>query len=174
MLRSSLAVLLALGTVQGAALAADPCDGFTWNVRQERALFAGQAQKLAAGKTAAVSPSVTTGRLYELQLVPQEQVVFAAAPQKKMVTDGSHAGLARIDIAVPGTYRVSANAEVWLDVASDGKLIPSRDFRGQRGCDTPHKVVEFVLPHAGQYTLQFSVAASPSVFVTVTAAPKTI
>lgn len=172
MLRSSLAVLLALGTVPGTVLAADPCDGFTWNVRQERALFAGQARKLAAGTAVASSPSVVMGQLYELQLVPQEQVVFAAAPQKKMVTDGSHAGLARIEIDTAGTYRVSANAEVWLDVASDGKLIPSRDFRGQRGCDAPHKVVEFVLPRAGQYTLQFSVAASPGVFVTVTPAPK--
>ncbi|MCC7462353.1 MAG: hypothetical protein IT480_07815 [Gammaproteobacteria bacterium] len=162
---------LVLGVTSGAALAADPCDGFTWNVRQERALFGGPAQRLDAAASAASAPSVSVVQLYQLKLLPQEQVVFAAAPQKKMLTDGSHAGLARVAIAAAGTYRVAANAEVWLDVVADGRLVPSRDFRGQRGCDAPHKVVEFVLPQAGEYTLQFSAAASPSVFVTVTPAP---
>jgi hypothetical protein len=166
-----LLALLACGMASAPVLAADPCDGFTWNVKQERALFGGTPQSLPAGKDGASAPRIKPQRLYELRLVPQEQVTFVAAPGKKMLTDGAYAGLVRMAVRTPGVYRVSADKEVWIDVAAGGKLVPSKDFRGQQGCHAPHKVVEFELSPAGQFTLQFSANTNGTVRVSVTRSP---
>lgn len=165
-------VLLAVcGLAAAPAFAVDPCDGFTWQVTQERALFGGAPQSLPAGKEGASAAPLVAGQLYQLQLVPQTEVTFVAAPGKKMLSDGAHAGLALIDIPAAGRYRVSLDSETWIDVVAGDHLVPSRDFRGQRGCNAPHKVVEFDLPRAGRYTLQLSMSTNPSVRATVTHAP---
>lgn len=166
-----LALLVACSLAGAPAFAVDPCDGFTWQVTQERALFRGAPQSLPAGKDSAAAPQLALERLYELQLLPQTEVSFVAAPGKKMLTDGTHAGLALIDIPAAGRYRVSADSEVWIDVAAENQLVASRDFRGQRGCNAPHKVVEYDLPRAGRYMLQLSMSTPQSVRATVTRSP---
>jgi hypothetical protein len=153
------------------ALAAEPCAGFKWDVHQEHALFEGAAESVSAGKDTASAPSIGTDRLYELKLTPQDDVAFLVPPGKKMLTDGAYAGVASFHVKTPGAYRVSVDIPFWIDVVADGKLLQTKDFQGQRGCDAPHKIVEYELVTGGPFALQLSGATSASVRLTVTKSP---
>jgi hypothetical protein len=166
MLASLIAALLALP-----ALAADPCSGFAWDVARERALYASPPQHATAGANPASAAPLLTDHLYLLSLAPQTQVSFAAAPGKKMLTDGAFAGLAAFQVTTPGTYRVALDEPFWIDVVLDGHLLPSKDFQGAPGCSAPHKIVEYDLPAAKPLLLQFSGSTSTSTRVTITRAP---
>jgi hypothetical protein len=158
---------LGLALVQGPVLAADPCSSFTWDVRDERTLFASAASPAAAGVDSASAPLLDTGHLYVLQLQPASRVRFAATPGRKAPAGGPYAGLASVRIAAPGAYRISVNAPFWIDVVADGGLMAAKGFQGAAGCDAPHKIVSFDFPVARQVTLQFSGAAN-SVRVSIT------
>jgi len=153
------------------AFADDPCVGFKWDVSKERALFAGPAISLPAGKDRTTAAAVATNRLYRLHLIPQDQVKFAAPPGKIMPNEGAYAGLAILKIPTPGSYRIAIDVPIWIDVVSNGKLVPANDFQGQRGCGAPHKIVEFVLAATQPYVLQFGGATQDSIRMTVTRAP---
>jgi hypothetical protein len=159
------------GTVSAPALAADPCTGFKWDVSKEHALFGGSAVSLPAGRDAASAPTIALDRLYELKLTPQDQVAFALPPGKKMLTDGAYAGLAAFQVNAPGAYRVSVDVPFWIDVVADGKLVGTKDFQGQRGCDAPHKIVEYELAASQPFVLQVSGSTKAMVRLTVTRSP---
>jgi hypothetical protein len=163
------ALLACCGTLKRAH-AADACDGFSWDVHQERTVFAATAQTLAAGRALAAAPELVPNHLYELSLAPQDQVSFAVPPGKKMLADGAYAGVAQLRIAQPGTYRVALNGGFWIDLVSGDKLIASSDFTGQPHCDAPRKIVQFSLP-AGALVLQLSGATSTPVRVAIVPAP---
>jgi hypothetical protein len=159
-------LLLTLCTAHPAS-AADPCEGFTWDVARERTLFAGSPRAATAANGIGHAPAITMERLYELALVAQESVHFAATPGKDLHKD-AYAGLVRFRVPKDGLYRVSLDQPIWVDAVASGMIVRSKDFRGQRGCSTPHKVVEFALPAKQDLLLQFSNAASPHVRVTIT------
>jgi hypothetical protein len=163
------ALLACSGTPQS-ALAADPCDGFSWDVHQERAVFASTAQTLPAGRALAAAPELVPNHLYLLALSPQDQVTFPVTPGKRALADGAYAGVAHVHIAQPGSYRVALNGGFWIDLVSGGTPITSSDFTGQPHCDAPRKIVQFSLP-AGDLVLQLSGAASTPVRVAIVPAP---
>jgi hypothetical protein len=146
----------------------DPCAGFSWNVARERALFASAPQTAAAARDPASGPLLAPGRLYDLQLAPQNQVRLRLAPGKKTQPDGAYAGLARLQLQQPGAYRVSLDRGAWIDIVADGQLIASSDFQGRPGCLAPHKIVQFLLPAGHELLLQFSAAAVPVLRVAIT------
>jgi hypothetical protein len=41
--------------------------------------------------------------------------------------------LARLSLQQAGSYRVSVDQAVWIDIVADGKMIDSADFQGQPG-----------------------------------------
>jgi len=147
------------------------CTDFVWDVHHERSLFAGPAQSLRAGTAPASAPSIRADHFYALQLSPQPHVQFEAPPGKVMLTDGDYAGLVRFRLAAPGSYRVSLDRPFWIDVVAHGKLLPTEDFQGQRGCRAPHKIVEFMMPAHEELWLQFSGASAAQVHVAITRAP---
>ena len=151
--------------------AADPCEGFTWNVAHERAVFASTATALTAANASGPAPSLDVDKLYEITLTPQDKVSFVLAPAKKVLADGAFAGMVKLHIPSPGKYRVSMSEGFWIDVIADGKFAPTDDFTGAHECRAPRKIVQYSLP-AGDLVLQFSNTNSASVRVTVTAAPK--
>ena len=161
----ALALLWAAG-----AWAEDPCDGFRWDVKHERALFAMQPHTLPAGHAVKSAPRLRAAELYELKLTPDSQVSFVVQPGRKTSKPDSRAGLVRFEIRAAGLYRVSVDQPAWVDAVVDGKSINSKDFQGQRGCSTPHKVVEFELPASANLVLQIS-NASDAARVTLTRAP---
>jgi hypothetical protein len=157
-------------TVAAPAHAADPCDGFSWNVTRERTLFAGAATPISAASVGGPSPTLSVDTLYDIALTPQDKVTFAMTPAKKALADGAYAGMVTLHIPKAAKYRVSMSEGLWVDVIVDGKFAPTEDFTGSHECHAPRKIVLYPLA-AGDFVLQFSNTSSPSVKVTVTAAP---
>jgi hypothetical protein len=153
------------------ARAADPCDGFSWNVAHERAIFATPPSAVTAATGAGPSPTLDLDKLYDITLTPQDKVSFVLAPAKKALADGAFAGMVKVHIPSPGKYRVSMSEGFWIDMIADGKFAPTDDFTGAHECRAPRKIVQYPLP-AGDLVLQFSNTNSASVRVAVTAAPK--
>ena len=162
----SLAVTLAASV--GLAYADDPCAAFTWDVHQERALFGTEPQVVTGGQTVAASPTLSANRLYQVELRAQSEVKFLEPPGRKRGDGGAFAGLVRLTVETAGVYRISLDEPLWIDVISNGTVVPAKDFQGRPGCNAPHKIVEFVLPPGSLITLQFSGSSVPIVKVTVT------
>jgi hypothetical protein len=164
-------LLTAIIGIGAAPIRAEDCVDFKWDVAQERALFAGNPAALNAGADAKSAPVMQLQHLYELKLLPQEQVTFAATPGKKSPRNDSYAGLVTFKIPTAGSYRVSIDMPFWIDVVRDGALVTAIDFQGQHGCNSPHKIVMFELQGARPFMLQLSNAAPQSVRLTITATP---
>jgi molybdate transport system substrate-binding protein len=154
--------------------AADPCTGFTWDISRERTVMK-QTPRAVAGavRPGADVPRIEPERLYEVKLADQSTVTFVAMPGKAALTDGAHAGLVRFRVEKAGRYRVSITSRHWIDVVDGTQLVSSRDFQGQRGCERPHKIVEYELPAGRDLTLQFSGSADAQVIVAITAVSTT-
>ncbi len=159
----------ALGSA-GAFGATNPCTGFRWNVDHEHALFQTAGQTEVAGRNRASAPVIRADRLYDLSLAPQQDVHFVLRPEKKALTDGAYAGLARLRVASAGLYRISIDKPFWIDVLARGQFVESQDFAGRGGCGAPRKIVVYELP-AGSFVLQLSGAISPQVRVVLTRVP---
>ena len=153
------------------AFAADPCDGFTWNVSHERAVFATAAAAVTAATAAGPTPTLEVDKLYDIALNPQGKVNFVMTPAKKALAAGAYSGMVKLHIPTAGKYRVSMSDGFWIDVITDGKFAPTDDFTRSHECRAPRKIVQYPLP-SGDLVLQFSNATSPSVKVTVTATPQ--
>lgn len=174
-MRSMAAMSLALGTwltigpVPALAQTVDPCASYSWDVSTEHALFASQpTPAIAEGASTA---HITVDRLYLMHLAVQSSVAFAVPPTKKVPTDPAFAGVATLQMSAPGLYRISGDSPFWIDVIVAGKVVESKDYQGQRGCYSPHKIVEFELPAAVPVILEFSSASNPEIRFSVTAAP---
>jgi hypothetical protein len=149
---------------------ADACIDFKWDVRQERALFAQTPVEASAGTDLKSAPALTPGHLYRLKLNPQAGVKFEATPAKTAGAD-AFAGIAVLKIPKDGSYRVSLEIPLWIDVVSNGALIEAKDYQGQPNCNAPHKIVVFDLARAQSLVLQMSRAASDAVMLTLTPVP---
>jgi hypothetical protein len=166
--------LIFLAAALGSALpvlADESCVDFKWDVSQERALFAGAAIPLAAATDRNSTPMLQLNHLYELKLAKQEQVSFAVTPANRSPRADSYAGLVSFKIPGSGSYRVAIDMPFWIDVVSNGALVAANDSQGQRGCSSPHKIVQFDLLGTRPFLLQLSNAAPASVRVTITATP---
>ncbi|HEY6454826.1 MAG TPA: hypothetical protein VIY90_06020 [Steroidobacteraceae bacterium] len=162
---------VAIALASQAALAADPCEGYAWNVAHERALFATVPVALMAATAAGPAPTLEVDKFYQITLTPQDKVSFVMAPEKKALADGAFAGMVTLHIPAPGKYRISMSEGFWIDVIANGKFAATDDFTGAHECHAPRKIVQYSLS-AGNPTLQFSNTNSATVRVTVTAAPK--
>lgn len=147
---------------------ADPCSTFSWDVSHERAVMQQSPQMVNAAQKAEAMPLFELSKLYELKLAPQAGVAFQAKPAKPALEDGSQAGLVRFRTMKAGRYRVSITSGHWIDVVDGTQPVKSRDFQGQRGCERPHKIVEFELVAGHDYTLQFSGSTTAQVLVAIT------
>ena len=166
--------LVAMGCACGAVVAAVPCVGAKGDISKETALFAQVGTHVSAGKDPRSGPALAIGSLYQIELVPQDQVRFALPPGRSGLTDG-YAGVATLKPATEGSYRVSVDSPLWLDVVGNGSLAAVHDFQALKDCDAPRKIVEFELTGAKSFLLQLSGSARTTVRLTVTpvSPPKT-
>lgn len=170
LMRVVIATLAVLPTLASTAYADDGCDGFKWDVARERALFAGNAQPVTAGRDAGVEGELQTEHLYDFWLSPQSQVDLSVPLASKARVGNVFAGFAHVRIPEAGRYRISLDQAGWIDVVGAQGVIASGDFAGQRGCSAPHKVVQFELP-AGRVLLQFTGVGGVHLQVAVTHVP---
>ncbi len=167
----ALAALVGTGLASGAgaqALLNDPCAGFKWDVSKERALFDSAAVPQAAGKDSGSAPVVVPDRLYQLALKRLDAVTFSAPPGKTPYDQGTFAGMAALQIPSSGSYRISVDLPLWIDVAVNGEGVPAKDYEGQQSCDAPRKIVVFDLDAKKRLLLQFSGVSQASVRLAIT------
>lgn len=169
MIRNRIVIATALLTCLQVPAWAQGCKDFKWDVSREQALFAGKALEIKAGSEVAKAPQLQVEQLYDVGLVAQEQVKFAAVPGKKMISDGASAGLMRVQVAKAGTYRVSVSHAFWIDVVDGGKVLGSLDFSGSHDCDQLRKVVAYDLPEGVELIIQLSGNVESQVLLSVTA-----
>jgi hypothetical protein len=148
----------------------DACVDFKWDVSKERVLFAGTPAASTAGRDAKSAPTVVPNRFYSVRLTAQDGVNFPASPAKK-AAGSSYAGLVTLKISAPGSYRISVDLPLWIDVVSNGRRVGASDFQGQHECAAPHKIVQFDLSGARPFVLQLSSGKSENVLLTVTPSP---
>ncbi|HTV96718.1 MAG TPA: hypothetical protein VME42_11970 [Steroidobacteraceae bacterium] len=177
--RPALALVRALAPLCAAALLAapapparaqdgDPCAGYQWDVSKERALFATQAEHVAAGKDGRTDAPVVPGRLLELMLLPLGQVSFPVPPGKASHAQGSYGGVFVLTIPSAGKYRIAIDQPAWIDIVADGRLVAPTDYEGVRDCHAPRKIVEFDLEGGHRWQMQLSAAERAAVRLTVT------
>jgi hypothetical protein len=173
MLKNTLAAMLfaVLGAAAAPSFADNDCVDFKWDVSQERALYAGAPMPVTAGADPKSAPVLLLNHLYEVKLLSQTLVTFAAAPGKRSPRAASRAGVVTFKVPASGSYRVAIDMPFWIDVVSNGALLAATDFQGQHGCGAPHKIVQFDLVGTGPFFLQLSNAAPESVRLTITATP---
>ncbi len=164
---TALAGMMLIGT----ACADTPCVEFAWDIRAEHLLYAMQAAPLVGGVDRATTPRLSVDRLYQLHLQPQSTVQFPTPPGGRPPSPEGFAGLASLQVAVAGVYRISADQPLWIDVAFNGALLKPQDFQARKGCSAPHKIVTFALPMGVPLTLQFSNAQNPEARITITPEP---
>jgi hypothetical protein len=165
---SSLAALAASLMVGGGSHAADACSAYKWDVSNEVRLFATTPLGATAGADLDGTQAIETGRLYEINLHPQQAVRFAAPPSKRMLADGAFAGLVKFTVPARGPYRVAVNAGSWLDVVHQGRLLDALDFNGSRECAGPRKIVVYDLPAGTELVLQLSAVTGSTVRLAIT------
>jgi hypothetical protein len=149
------------------SVAADPCARYQWDVTRERALFAAAASPVTAAKDGQSPPRIATDRAYRVQLAPAAQVVFPAAPGRASPVEGSYSGVLALTVPVTGSYRVSVDLPLWIDVVADSRLVSPTDYEGQHGCDAPRKIVQFLLKANEPLILQLSGATQAAARVTI-------
>ena len=170
-MRSLIACMILLVAALPMARADDGCTDFKWDVSKERSLFATAPTPLTAGTDAKTAPTVLPDKLYQIHLASQAGVKFALEPGRKSRADSDHAGIATLKLPANGSYRISMDMPLWIDVVSNTALVSAKDFQGQHDCKAPHKIVEFELAADQTLTLQLSSSAADSVRMTVTASP---
>lgn len=168
-----LTLAMSLASFALAARADDACMDFKWDVSKERALFAGPPTVMQAGTDTKSAPIVLPNHLYQLALGPQSDVKFSVREGKK-TDDNAHAGLAILRISTEGSYRVSVDLPVWIDVVTQDSVLTPTDYQGQHDCAAPRKVVQFELKGTKPFLLQFSGAAVGQLLVAVTPVPERV
>ncbi len=150
----------------GAPVAA--CRIGDWNMTAEWRLFQGEPRRVAAAKSAgSLVPDLETGRLWAIQLFPQAEVKFAAAPSRSLLAEGSFAGMARFRVPKSGRYRVTVDGPFWIDVFRGDQPFASVDFGGRHECPLFRKSIEYDLPAGETLTLQLGGAARREARVTI-------
>lgn len=152
-----------------AAMGADNrCADFTWNVQAELAVLDRNSVRSQSGTDAAAAPLISKTRAYRLALAPQSAVHFATDPGKYSDAAGRFAGLIKVRIPRAGRYRVSLDADAWVDVVAEGRIVPAAAYTGSHECALLRKVLEFRLP-AGLAVIQVSDSETDHIRLAVTA-----
>jgi hypothetical protein len=147
----------------------DGCSHFSWDVSHELAVMKQTVKPVTAATKAGTGvPALALDTPYELKLSPQSGVNYAAKPVKPTLDDSAQGGLVRFHVKKAGLYRVSITSGHWIDVVDGDQPVKSKDFQGSRGCERPHKIVEFELSADKDFVLQFSGSADASVIVAIT------
>lgn len=104
--------------------------------------------------TAATAGPIAIGARTGVKLAPAAAAHFAIAPGRKPA-EGSLAGVYRITVTTPGTYRIALDGAAWIDLVRDGAALTSAAHSMGPACTGIRKIVDFALV-PGDYVLQLS------------------
>jgi hypothetical protein len=178
MKRTHLGVALAIATLTAIALPGSPahaeesCSAYMMDVSAELQLFREAADPVVAGRNASDAPRLEPGRLYLARLPAQKEVRFGATLASRPVDAARPGGLLRLDIARPGKYRIAIDANFWIDALVEGVPLQALDFRSDRECVAPRKIVTFDFPAGGEILVQLIDATASQVRFAVTPMPE--
>jgi hypothetical protein len=105
------------------------------------------------------------GERLAVRLSPENSVSLAGTSPdldkaRAQANGKTYAGLVRLVVTQPGTYRVGVDRDAWVDVATvAGKLLDPAPDEGTFTCDRAQKILVYALPAADTYWLQ--IALSP-------------
>lgn len=150
-----------------------PCSAFQTDVSAEVELFQRAPVTVDAAGDATSARMIEVGRLYEVRLQSQKQVRYVAQPERKPDPTQT-GGMLRIMVPEGGDYRVSVDARSWVDAVFAGVALATDDFRSDRQCSGPTKMVTFNVPAGAELVLQFIDVDRPSLRLAVTAAPQKV
>ncbi|BCW90701.1 hypothetical protein sos41_38760 [Alphaproteobacteria bacterium SO-S41] len=158
---------LALASAAAAAEppAKPPCENFDWPMAREVAAFAAAPAEAAASGTGLKAwPDGVT----RLALGPFETAALPVMPDRApKETDGAKGAWITLPApAAGGTYQVTIDSKLWVDVIQDGRTVASGAHSSDASCPAFHKSVRFELGIA-PVTLQFSGAGDESVTFTI-------
>lgn len=173
MMKTTTLLLATLLAVPAFAQEPAPCSAFQTDVSAEVELFQRAPVTVDAAADAASSRVIEPGRLYEVRLQPQKQVHYVAQPERKPDPTQS-GGMLRIQVPEGGDYRVSVDARSWLDAVFGGVALATDDFRSDRQCGGPTKMVTFNVPAGAELVLQFIDVDRSSLRLAVTPAPQQV
>lgn len=150
-----------------------PCSAYMMDVENERHLFMESPAPVDAAAQAEAAPVIEPGTLYAVKLRTQDKVRYLALPSRKPEATRP-GGMLRLAIAETGRYRLSVDANFWIDVVFEGKALEALDFRSDRECTGPRKIVTFNLPAGAELVVQLIDAGVQSVRLAVTPVPPEI
>jgi hypothetical protein len=161
-----LRVLLALLLLTGSASAAEPgstaggCDDYEWDMTREMFLLGTAPVAVAALKARAGDARFTPlDRRLQVSLHPAGEVALSAPPGRAHDAAASYAGLMLLYVPRTGTYRISSDQRLWIDVVGPDGAVKSSKFAMQTGCAKLVKSVAFKLEPELGYWVQ--VTGSP-------------
>lgn len=167
-------VIAASGQVSPAADLVDPttnCQSPTWDMHRELKAFGTSPQSEAAGSGGPKSPLLLLDTLYALRLHPQGEVRFAEPPGRTVKSATPMAGMARITVRSSGSYRITLDSPLWIDVVTPEGILAPLDYTGWHECGVFRKSVVFSLKAGHAVALQFSDAATDLVKVAIEPVP---
>jgi hypothetical protein len=143
------------------------CQEPGWDMSRELAAFRAAGLAAKAGTDPTALPAIELGRVYALQLQPQDAVKFARTPQKLSQGPAAVAGLAQFSVSVSGKYRITVDAPLWIDVVAPSGTIQASDFNGWHQCALFRKSLVYSLSAGQPLVLQLSGGSAPAVKVAV-------
>ena len=157
-MRTGVALALAGLVLAGAAQAAESgCDKLAWNLDAERTLIA----SASTGDAKAAPPLAR-----RLAMKPLAEAGLPKPPERTPREASALAGFATVSVPEAGLYRVTLDAEGWLDVVQAGAYRRADAFTGVRDCPGIRKSVKFRLD-AGEATIQVT-GTAPTIGLAVT------
>lgn len=165
-------VLCSAFLLGGIARADETCSAYMMNVSGELELFKDISIPVEAGRDVQGAPGIEPGKLYLTKLQVQKDVRFLASPGRRPEDPARSGGFVKFTVAQAGKYRVSIDANFWIDVMLEGVALASVDFRSDRECAGPRKIVTFQLPAGAELAVQLIDATAQSVRLAVTPVPE--
>lgn len=153
---------------QACVAAPGECDSYTWDVRNERALFMTAPTPVVSSQEMTSAPRIQLGQLYQVQLSPKKQIGRLPNDPPKPATYG---GILSIQIPATGNYRLVMDNNAWVGMTSGITAEVSSAYQAALDCKAPSKLVEFRLEQGKVYSVLISVVPDQTMRFAITKSP---
>ncbi len=135
------------------------------------AAMEGPGRKLEAMTTLAeMSPLTPALQRLDVALHQADRVSLSATPKTEKKDEGqTFAGLLAFSVPQDGSYRVSADTALWIDVLDEDKALERTKLNRRMQCGHVHKSIGFALKAGVTYWLQLSGSKTRETHVMITA-----